>query len=644
MCGIAGAVGELDAALIDAVRRASLAQSHRGPDGFGEWTSVGPQGGSGAILCHRRLSILDPDPRSAQPMHEPSSEAVITYNGELYNFPELRAELERAGERFRTTSDTEVLLRDWARRGPDCLGDLRGMFAFAVWEPRTQTLSLARDRLGIKPLYYASARSATGGSAILFASELRALLATGLVERRLSGAGVSSYLWNGFVQGPQTIVAGIELLPAAHFVQIRAVQPRVEPRRYWSLPTEARGTATLEDLRECLRQTVRCHLLSDVPLGVFLSGGIDSSAVARLAMQVCTRPVRTFNIAFEEQAFDESAHARAVAAAIHSEHHEILLTRAEFGRDLPLALGSLDQPTFDGINSYFVSRAVRERGVTVALAGTGGDELFGGYRSFEDLPRARRAATFLSWMPRGLRRRGGELVLRLRRGAGAAFPPQTRWGKLADVLGSDLSWVELYQAAYALYTERAHGQLLGRRPGSASDHGLCAGRRDELDELARRGDAREIVSRLELANFIENRLLRDTDTTSMALSLEVRVPLLDHRLLETVWALSTGLRFGSGCGKQALRAAALEDLPPGIFDRPKSGFVLPIDSWCRDTLKEQVAAVLHDRAACARIGISPEPLAALWKAFQAGSPGLYWSRVWSPYVLLSWCAAQGVQA
>lgn len=643
MCGIAGAVGTVHPELVRAVALASARQQHRGPDDAGAWQS-GPAGSAGAMFAFRRLAILDLSQDGHQPMVDPRTGNAIVFNGEIYNFQELRTELQRDGAVFTSRGDTEVILRGYARWGAQVLERLRGMFALAIWDAARRRVLLARDRLGIKPLYHAVVDAPGGGKAMLFASELRALLATERTGRRLHPEALASYVWNGFVAGAESLVAGVQLLPPGCAMEVDPDRPCAAPRRYWRQPAAAPRTDGRELLRTELATAMRQHLVSDVPLGVFLSGGIDSSAVAAMAAAaVGGAGVRTFNIGFDEAAFDESGHARAVAAALGTAHTEVRLSQAHFRAHLGAALAAIDQPSFDGVNTWFVSKAVRDAGVTVALAGTGGDELFGGYRSFVDVPRSARWARRLGWLPAPLLRGLARAVARGKLGRAGEVPPQTRWGKLGDVLCNDGGLLGAYQTAYGLFTAEFHAALLAQAP-AAVRFGLPATLAQELAALIAGQPELHAVGMLEIANFLGERLLRDTDWASMAVSLEVRVPLLDHRVLEAAAAVPMAQRFLPAGRKALLRQLALGSLPPTLFERPKRGFVLPIEAWCRQQLRSEVEATLLDAALGRAAGLQPEPVAKLWRAFQAGAPGLYWSRIWALFVLLRWCREHRVAA
>jgi len=652
MCGIAGAVGNLTAvnpglnrdAVKSCVERISAAQRHRGPDGAGTWATESGE----VVFGHRRLAIIDLSEAGAQPMIDAESGCVITFNGEIYNFREVRRELEALGAQFRSASDTEVILKAYSRWGLGVVPRLRGIFAMAIWDPRSRCLHLVRDHLGIKPLYWTRVRdSSLGGEVVLFASEVRALLASGVVGRRLDPAGVASYLSQGFVIGPTTIVEGIQLLPAAGILTIapgRRAQDAGSNSHtsgcYWRPPSSEIDRTTEDELRHELKNTVRMQLVSDAPLGIFLSGGIDSSAVAALASGAEPGAVHTFTIGFDEAALDESHYAARVAKAIGSRHTNVTLREEDFLRQLPDALTAIDQPTFDALNTYFVSRAAREAGMTVALAGTGGDELFGGYRSYVELPRMLDAG---AWVPWPL----GGAISGAYRGVAALYwnlmgraPPQTRWGKIADVAGAGGDLLRLYQTSYALFTREAQSRLAAARVQAAQraqDFGLDAevagAWRDRIEDC----EILHAISLLELSSFVGERLLRDTDAASMAVSLEARVPLLDWALWEKVAGIDPARRFSPLGKKRLLRDLALERLDPAIFDRPKSGFVLPIGEWAKRRLQPEMERLLSDAPSVRRAGLRPETVQTLWRSYVAGRPGLYWSRVWSIYALLSWC-------
>ena len=643
MCGIAGILGTVDDRNRAALKRMSEAMLHRGPDGSGSWESSPGGDGRGALLAFRRLAILDLSPTGEQPMIDPRSGRVLIVNGEIYNYQELRRRLMDAGETFRSSGDAAVLLRCLSLQGHDAVASLRGMFAFASWDPARRTLLLARDALGIKPLYIARCSDRSAGWSLAFASEVRALLASGLLgQPRLDPTAVASVVWNGFVAGPQTAVQGVESMPPG---QLRlysddGAESLVED--HWKLPGPGDSPPVDEDaLAAQLEESVRLHLASDVPLGVFLSGGVDSSAVANLARRANRGPVHTFTLAFEEEEFNEGQISRRVAEAIGTEHQEVLLTEAHFVEQLDHALDAVDQPSFDGLNAYVMSRAVRQAGFTVALVGTGGDELFGGYSSFRDLPALHGWSRRLGFIPRAALVEGAQLAVAALQPDRGTMPRQTRWAKLPEMVrrGDDL--LSLYQLAYALFLPDFQRELLDD-PAWALTDGLPPAFRAQLQQETRGRSDLAAVSVLEQRLFLGERLLRDNDAASMAASLEQRLPLVDQVVLETVSGLSDAARYQPVLRKAALRRAGLRGLDPALFERPKRGFVLPFDRWIRKGLSSSIDQTLGDPRAVQQVGLRPDAVQRLWQAFRDGGPGLYWSRVWALYVLVRWCARHGV--
>jgi asparagine synthase (glutamine-hydrolysing) len=638
MCGIAGVIGAAGAGALTDTESMLTAMHHRGPDQGGTWQS--PQS-PGTTFGHRRLSILDLSDAGRQPMIDHNNGVVTVFNGEIYNFQDLRTELEQFGHRFVSTCDTEVILAAYSQWGESCMERLRGMFALAIWDPRSETVLFARDRLGIKPLYFTPQ-----GGRLLFASELRALLGVPGVGHSLDPIGLQSFLWHGFVSGPGTLVQGIELLDPGTVMRVSAGGQILDRRRYWKLPCPqdaGDAAAAVAAVEQELDRTVRMHLLADVPLGIFLSGGVDSSVIAAVAQRNSSRPVVTFNVRFDEAKFDESPYARDVAQRLGTDHREVLLSEQRFAEHLDDAIECLDQPTFDALNTYFVSRAVREAGLTVALAGTGGDELFGGYASFVDLPRARSAATLLGHLPPRMLRGISSVASRILMGAGSEIPAQTRWGKLADLLGTCGDRLGMYQVSYAIFT-RDMQRALTLSGASNLTYGLTPDRARELRELIAGQSDLSAISSLELASFIGERLLRDTDSASMAVSLEVRVPLLDHVLLESLTRVPDERRFEPLRRKDLLKHMVREQLPPSVFERKKSGFELPLGNWCRARLADRLEETLQDINLAHAIGLNAETVGRIWRAFKSGDKTVFWSRVWGLYILMNWCRRHGVYA
>ncbi len=544
------------------------------------------------------------------------------------------------GETFRSTGDTAVMLRALALHGPDAVSWLRGMFAFACWDPKQRRLLLARDPLGIKPLYLARSSAPDAGWSVAFASELRALLASGLLGTpRLDPQAVASGVWNGFVVGPGTAVRGVDLLWAGQLLEFDGTGKEVHQEDFWRIPDRAPDPDMDEnDLAAVLEEGLRLHLASDVPLAVFLSGGVDSSVMANLAQRAAQGPVHTFTLAFEEEEFNEGPVARRIASAIGTNHHEVVLTEGHFVENLEAALDSLDQPSFDGLNAYYMSRAIRAAGFTVALSGTGGDELFGGYTSYRDLPvlqRWSRACRLGTLRPAGWLRpswRHGRYAgtagwFRLRTDG----PSSPIW----FVDGDDL--LGLYQLAYALFLPGFQRELLAPGFAEALADGLPLAMRQRLLAETRDRTPLSAISVMEQRLFLGERLLRDNDVASMASSLEQRVPLVDQVLFESVDRLPDQARYQPLGRKAMLRRIGLRGLDPALFERPKSGFVLPFDRWIRRGLKDAMDQTLRDPQAIAPAGLDPPAVERLWQAYLDRAPGIYWSRVWSVYVFIRWC-------
>ena len=639
MCGIAGIIGRLDERNRAALERMNQAMIHRGPDAGGTWLSTPDARGWGVLLGHRRLSILDLSAAGAQPMVDPVTGHVIAFNGEIYNFGDLRRRLIAEGQQIQSSGDTAVMLRALGLHGSSAVSWLRGMFAFACWDPKRRRLLLARDPLGIKPLYLARSSEQGAGWSVAFASELRALLASGLLGApRLDPQAVAASVWNGFVVGPRTMVRGVELLWPGRLLEVDGAGEEILHEDFWRPPDRAPDrTIDENELAVILEETLRLHLASDVPLAVFLSGGVDSSVMANLAQRAAGSPVHTFTLAFEEQELNEGPIAKTVAAAIGTHHHEVVLTEGHVVANLEVALDSLDQPTFDGLNAYYMSQAIRSAGFTVALSGTGGNELFGGYASYRDLPVLQSWSRRAAWVPRGLLVAAATLATWGLRRSGGAVQPQTRWAKLPEMVrhGDDL--LALYQLAYALFLPGFQHELLARDFAEALADGLPPTMRQRIVAETRRRTPCSAISVMEQRLFLGERLLRDNDAASMASSLEQRMPLVDQILFEAVDQLPDCARYRPLGRKTVLRRIGLRGLDPALFERPKSGFVLPFDRWIRRGLKDAMDQTLRDPQAVAQVGLEPATVERLWRAFLEEAPGMYWSRVWSVYVFIRWC-------
>lgn len=623
MCGIYGYAGrDAELASPETLDKAIQALWHRGPDDRGTFRDENDAGVCG--LAHTRLAIIDLSAGGHQPRTSADGRYTIVYNGEIYNHASLRRELEASGVVLTTSSDTEVLLEAYVRWGAECLSRLRGMFAFAVWDARDRSLFVARDRLGIKPLYYAER-----GGGIAFASEVRALLAAGAVPRRLSRPAISGYLAFGAVCGPGTILEGVRELPPGCTLELRG--GRVTERRYWELPFDRRSSRAFADealeVRPIVAEAVRLRLIADVPVGIFLSGGIDSSVVVALASGASGAPVHTFTVTFDEERLSEAPFADEVARRYGCKHQQVHLPASRAAGEIDAAIGALDQPSGDGANTYFVSKAAREAGLAVALSGLGGDELFAGYSYFRSFARALPISRALAGLPTPLRS-GLDAMAQL-----TVTPTRAR--KLAALLLARGRPDAAYAALRAMLTPDQRERLYGAGTAGA---GAFVSMPDGLLERFAAGDVDPInaYSVLELSNYLRNTLLRDADVMSMAHALEVRVPLLDHVLVEKVLRLPGALKLSDRENKPLLLAAA-PGLPRRVSSRAKMGFNLPFDAWFRGPLRPWVEATLFDGAS-QRIGfLHRDALEALWRSFLAGERYVSHARIWALVALAGWC-------
>jgi asparagine synthase (glutamine-hydrolysing) len=641
MCGIGGGILPKG---IEAERQATLlneAMGHRGPDDSGCQVVEIDEGAS--ALASTRLSIIDLSAAGHMPMQDPETGNWIVHNGEVYNFLDLRAELDAAGHQFRSRTDTEVILKAYAEWGVACLQRFRGMFAFAIWDHAMRELFLARDRVGLKPLYYYQ-----DNDIFLFASEVRALLATGVVERKLDPTALECFLWNGFEIAPQTMVRGVRSLLPGRWMRIGEDGKLKETKSYWSLPTDAAGTAMAEGLRDRARarleEAVKLRLISDVPLGAFLSGGLDSTAIVAL-MGRGGSDVRTCSITFDEPEFDESAYSRWAAEKYRTQHTEIRLRAEDFASWLPEALAAMDQPTFDGINTYCVARAVREHGLTVALSGLGSDELFGGYPFFKTIPWLRGLAVGGRLLPeRWVRGLGARLERSLAPVAGpwktlelAVEPPAPALGVLAG-----------YQVSQMLFPAWAREQLLETSSAGAT-HGLLYGLPPEfafglLAELDS-GDMMDQISRSTLRVFLAERALRDTDSMSMGVSLEVRAPFTDHLFIEDMLSFAGRVRTRGAPDKPFLRELVLPFVGEDYPVRRKQGFIFPFEKWLRTPqIQGLVEQALREQDLVQSAGLQGPVVRRLVEAFHRPGSSVPWSRLWALYVLVDWCHTNGVTA
>ena len=618
---------------------------HRGPDEEG--FLIGDARAPGLALGMRRLSIIDLA-GGQQPIWNETRDVAVIYNGELYNYRELRERLTLLGHRFATSSDTEILVHAWEEWGEECLTELRGMFAFALLDLRGRfaiapLLFLARDPLGIKPLYYA--QTAEG---FAFASEVRALLASGIVPKQISQDALTSYLLFGSASEPISLVEGVFSLPPGHrmllYVPERRRVPRARP--WWDPQTSPSGRDTrkprdldsaAKKLRPLLEDTVRAHLIADVPVGLFLSSGLDSGAIAALAARA-QAGIRSFTLSFPGTSYDEASLARKVAEKCGTKHTEVPLDGAAILARIEEAVAGLDQPSMDGINTYFVSWAARQVGLKVALSGLGGDELFAGYASFANTALLQRLTRLAWFVPRPLRRAVAPLLVstfETRLSRDAARKAVAAWTDPDRLPHS-------YFYARALFPPSQLERLTEPRfrPSTVGADGVTLeptwlGWLDRAASEARKLEPVAATSWMEMRCYMASTLLRDTDSVSMARSLEVRVPLLDTPLVEFVSSLPDAARHRPGTQKALLVGALDGLLPEEILGKPKRTFTLPWEEWLRGPLRPRLETSFGNIAPTLSPHLRAEGVRAVWSAFLEGKTS--WSRPWALYVLNEWC-------
>ena len=571
MCGIVGSFAYQDSAKppsVHSIERACEQMNNRGPDGKGTWISSDKS----VIFGHRRLSIIDISDASSQPMID--EELSITYNGEIYNFEELRDDLCREGVEFRTNGDTEVLLKLFRQRGVEMLRSLRGMFAFAIYDSRKRTLFAARDHNGIKPFYYTDTRGTFS-----FSSSLRALLAGGLTTSEISDVARSGFLFTGTVPEPHTILTNTFCLEAGHWIMIESGK-RMQIHRWSHLPDVFQAASSSFDLSahaEALRDSVRMHMVADCPVGLFLSAGIDSTAILAMLKDTGFEGTRTITAGFDDKgsmAKDESNLAHKTAVFYGAQHLTRTTDQNEFEEDLPLFINAMEQPTIDGLNTWFVAKAAKENGLRVCLSGLGADELFGGYPSFFDVPRWRRQ---WAWLGDGNWRK--VLFSRLALGLESVLPnlPPKALSPLAMANDTTGSWI----VKRSLFQPWEIGEILGHK--FASNCLTELGYEDLANKATSpkpENEAGEIML-LESGLYMRNQLLRDSDWAAMAHSIEVRVPFVDF---EVQSKMATPMAQRRELGKKFLTQFHISGFPSELIDRPKSGFTLPHDQWTRGSI------------------------------------------------------------
>lgn len=623
MCGIAGFTGEhkLDRSR-HRIERMTDAMQHRGPDSHGHF--ILPR----IALGQRRLSIIDLSDAARQPITDPSGRYTIIYNGEVYNFKEVKAKL--SGYAFQSESDTDVILAAYIKWGPAALERFNGMFAFAIWDHAQGELFLARDRMGIKPLYYYKT-----DTSLVFASEVRALLASDLVPRKLDQEALQEYLQYYSVNSPRTLIQGVAMLKAGHWGRWK--DGTWTTQKYWSLADieQYSGSASYKDIcaqtKDLLSQSIERRLISDVPLGAFLSGGIDSSAIVALMAGVSSQAVNTFSVTFSEKEYDESPWSEMMAKKYGTKHHPIPLDPSDFLEDLPEALAAMDHPSGDGLNSYVVSRVTRKAGITVALSGLGGDELFGGYPVFKRYQKLRQMNLFYK-VPAGIRTAIGRSV--------SGVYNNHKTARLQELISvEDNQFSELYPVFRKIWDPEESRHLLHAFSHTTSVfQGIFSpAEMTQINLLPYMSQ----VSVGEMSTYTQNVLLRDTDQMGMASSLEVRVPFFDHKLVEYVLSLPDAYKPMTS-PKKLLVDAVGDLLPQSLVYRQKMGFMFPWAEWIRGELKSFCEAKITRLSQ--REFINGSHLIETWRGFLHHNKHSTWIKIWMLVVLENWLQQQNIDA
>ena len=558
MCGVAGLLSLSPAEnLSNRIQAMQAALSHRGPDDSGIYISS-ISGDRQSALAHTRLSILDLSAAGHQPMSTTDGRYTITFNGEIYNFQDLRKELISQGEIFKSQTDTEIILKLYQKLGRECVTKLRGMFAFAIWDESEKTCFIARDPLGIKPLYYWYSHQT-----LVFASELRAIIASGLPSVKLDLAGLYGYLTTGSVPEPHTLIADIQCLEAGNWLYWQ--EGNLTKHQYWQIdftPEQISLVDAQAKVRQALKESIKYHFVSDVPVGIFLSGGIDSTAILALATEIKSSQLSTYSITFSETKWNEGVLAQKVANHFGANHTEFQVDHHFAKSVLPDFLASIDQPTIDGFNTFCVSKVAHDNGMKVVLSGLGGDEIFGGYKSFQSIPKMVKWGRRLNKLPyvsqvlaSGLQHWGNTSKLK----------------RLSDFLNNPPTFASAYKTFRGIFS---HSEAIAiiqslTKSNYIYDQKLADCEGDQMTPT-------DWVSLLELSSYMRNQLLRDSDVMSMRWGLELRVPFVDRTLLESVASIPSHIRLAQS--KQLL-TASIPEIPEWIVNQPKRGFSFPFASW-----------------------------------------------------------------
>jgi len=627
MCGINGYLGSEDKEHArSVVEQMNAATAHRGPNDEGIWQD------DRAALGHQRLSILDLSRAGHQPMASDDGRYRIVYNGEIYNYKALK---QRLGPYpYRSETDTEVILAAYKTWGKECVKEFNGMFAFAIWDRQDGSLFAARDRVGIKPFYYW-----LNGSELLFSSEIRALLQSGRVPKKVNRPALHDFLQYQTVHAPDTMIQHVRMLLPGHTFLYQ--NGSVEIEEYWNpadylqngdstSPPDSYADAK-QRVRKLLHESVERRLIADVPVGAFLSGGIDSSAIVGLMSEVTPGNVNTFSVTFQESGFDESHYARQVADRFGTDHTEIKLTPEDFLELLPDALRSMDHPSGDGPNTYVVSKVTREAGVTVALSGLGGDELFAGYPIFHQSLKLQ-DYRWISSIPHSVRS-AAAAFLRMKGGS----PSTVKIASLISRKSFEIN--HSYPLSRQVYAPSEISKIL-LSDGASLNPGRVKQVANQLAPMFESGSLISRISAAEIQTYMQNTLLRDTDQMSMASGLEVRVPFLDHLLVEELLSMGDAMKRPV-TPKKLLTDSLGSLLPPEIVNRKKMGFDFPWEHWLKNELKSRVEKNME--ALGQQECISAGEVDTIRQRFFAGKPGATWPKIWLLFVLQEWIQTNGIE-
>ncbi|HCD37452.1 MAG TPA: asparagine synthase (glutamine-hydrolyzing) [Candidatus Omnitrophica bacterium] len=632
MCGIAGIAGKRDVVQLSNLRIMADTLAHRGPDGEGiDIIEINHNKDLFIGLVHRRLAIIDLSEAARQPIDNEDGTIWLVHNGEIYNYKDIQKLLICKGHKFKSNSDSEVILHAYEEWGTECLQRLHGMFAFGLFDSRKKILLLAVDRFGIKPLYYHE-----NSNSLIFASELRAIIRSGIPEKIIDRLAVNSFLAYGSIQAPLTAVRGAYSILPAHYLVYDFSSCQKKIIQYWNPFKEKQGESLCDgakiyrQLREILEESIRKHLVSDVPVGLFLSGGIDSSTLVALANKLKEGALRSFSVIFREREFSEEKYSHLISDLYCKNHTEIRISQDDIFNLMPRAFDAMDQPTIDGINVYALSKYVRDTGIKVVLSGQGGDEVFGGYPTFKKIPFMQRMYNLVRPLPLSSRKTLSNIF----DGFGNS---RLKGTKISQILESNGDYLALYLIERQILGANERSYFLKNNQEKGLFNGLPLEVAHALSSDIRTADVYDKISFLELRLYLANTLLRDGDFMSMSQGLEVRVPFLDHELVDYIFTVSQKIKIDKALPKPLLVNAVKDLLPKEIYLRKKMGFTFPWVPWLRHKFHLQMQEVFNDFPLNNAIGLDVNRCQGLLRVFLQNKPYVHWSQVWAIYVLMNWC-------